>query len=189
VKFGGLRGARAFTLVEAIVVCLVAATVLGSLITFMVTSSSWTTRGTDQALAANELRIALSRISREIRESRQVLYPSAGRKAQSALGFTSPKGEAVFFRLVAGKDPVPAAPYDLVREPVGGKPEVILARVTRLSFGVSDPGRGREPSLVRVLVTRATGADPKGDSGVSMLTSAAARAVMTRCLALRGEEP
>lgn len=180
---------RGFTLIEAIVVLLVAATVLGSLITFMVTSQSWTIRGTDHALAAGELRIALSRISREIRESRQVLYPSAGHKPKSALGFTSPKGEAVFYRLVPGKDPIPAAPFDLVREPVGGRPEIILPRVTRLVIGVSDPGRGREPSLVRVLVTRATGSDPNADSGVSMLTSAAARAVMTRCLALRGEEP
>lgn len=180
---------RGFTILEAIVVLLIAGVVLGGLVAFLVQSQSWSVRATDVAVSASELRIALSRISREVREARQVLYPAAGRKQQAALGLVSPRGEAVFFRLVPAKDAPRATPFDLVREPAGGKPEVVLPRVTRLAVSVTDPGLGREPALARVLLTRATGQDPNGDTGVSMLTSAAARAVLTRCLALRGEEP
>jgi type II secretory pathway pseudopilin PulG len=178
----------AFTLLEALVVCLVAVAVLGSILTFMFHAQSWSGRASDQALAVSELRLALARMSREVREARQVLYPAAGHRPQDGLGLVNSKGEAVFYRLVKVKDAPPATPFDLVRDPVGGTREVVAARVTRMSVAIADPGRGREPSLVRMLLTRATGLDPAGDSGVSPVTSASARAVLTRCLAIRGEE-
>lgn len=179
----------AFTLIEALMVCLIAATVLGSLIAFMVNSRAWTGRATDQALAVAELRVALARITREVREARQVAYPGAGRKIQSGLGLVTPRGETVFYRLVPAKGAPPSTPHDLVREVIGGSRELVAARVTRFTVAVADPGPGREPSLVRVLLTRATGLEAGSDTGVSLLTSAAARAVQSRCVALRGEEP
>lgn len=179
----------AFTLIEALMVCLVAATVLGSLIAFLVHSQAWTGRATDQALAVQELRLGLARLTREVREARQVAYPGAGRYRQAGLGLVTPRGETVFYRLVPARGAPASTPHDLVRETVGGARELVVARVTRFHVAVADPGPGREPSLVRLMLTRATGLAADSDTGVSLLTSAAARAVQSRCVALRGEEP
>lgn len=184
-----MRLRRAFTLLEALMVCLIGAVVLGSLIAFLVNSQAWTGRATEQAQSLAELRVGLARMTREIREARQIVYPGAGRKPQPGLGLVSARGEAVFYRLAKAKDAPAAAPFELVREVVGGRREVVVSRLTRLTVAVADPGPGREPSLVRLLATRATGADAASDSGVSLLTSAAARAVQSRCVALRGDEP
>lgn len=178
---------RAFTLLEALMVCLIGAVVLGSLIAFLIHSQTWTARATDQAHAVMELRVGLSRVTREIREARQVSYPGAGRKAQAGLGLVTPRGEAVMYHLVPAAPGGPSsAKWDLVRDVVGGAREVVVPRVTRLAVTVADPGAGREPSLVRLVLSRSTGAE---DAGVSLVTGAAARAVQSRCVALRGDEP
>lgn len=174
-----------FTMLEAVMVCLIGAVVLGGAVMLMVNSGKWGERGTNQALALADVRLALAEMTREVREARQVLYPAAGRKPQAALGLMTATGEAVFFRLVkTGQSQA------LVRETVkDGKQAPVISGVSTLVVSVADPGGGREPSLVRILVGKGSGSVEAPDAGVTLFTSASCRGVLTRCLALREPEP
>lgn len=178
---------RAFSMLEAIVVCLIAVVVLGAAISLMVTSQAWTKSGSEHATSLLEVRVALARMARDVRESRMVLYPGAGRVRQPGLGLIDGHGQAVFYRLsdVGGSR---ALVRQVAREP-DEKREIVLLRVGSLVVGVADPGGGREPSLVRVLISRPAEPPAPADAGVSLFTSASSRAVLSRCLATRGEEP
>ena len=170
-------------MLEAIVVCLIALVVLSGALTLLVASGAWGKRGGDQAQGLEDVRLALETMAREVREARQVLYPAAGHPWRAGLGLMNARGEAVFFRLVTAADG-----QHLVRETVADGRQTVVARdVAKLVVSVADPGGGREPALVRLLVTKSTGQST--DAGVSLFTSASCRAVLTRCLALRDGEP
>ena len=178
--------ARGFTLVEAIVTVIVALAVLGSILAFFYNSQTWSKRSTAHAVALTQMRIGLARIARELREGHQVLYPAIGRRSQPGLGLVNARGETVFFSLVQAPNAPVGAPYDLVRQRVGGAREVLLRNLTRLFVTTSDPGRGRDPVLVRIIVTRVLADEGvSGDEGLSLVTSVAVRGVRPRCLALR----
>jgi len=180
------RCVRGFTLLEALVACLVAVTILGAILAFFYHGQVWSMRSTDQAVSLGELRIALARISKELREGKQVLYPSVGRPSQEGLGLLNARGETIFYSQVTSKDSRAISPFDLVREKLSGPKEVVLRNVTRFLVTAADPGKGRDPVMVRLLLTRALG-DPgaRKDVGVSLVTSVTVRGVKPRCMALR----
>jgi type II secretory pathway pseudopilin PulG len=170
-----------FTLIEALFVCAIASVVFAGALVLLVASQAWTKQGSDQALGVSELRVALESMARDVRESRMVLYPAAGKAAQPALGLITARGEAVFWRLAGA---------DLVREIVKDRTqEVVARRIAKLAVAVADPGGGREPALVRILLSRAPEPPAPPDAGLTFFTSASSRAVLTRCMALREGEP
>ena len=183
----GHASRSAFTLLEAIMVCLIGAVVLGAAISLMVSSQAWTKSGSDHATSMLEVRTALARIARDVRESRMVLYPGAGRVRQPGLGLIDGHGQAVFYRLVESNG-AQALVRQVAKEPDAQR-EILLRRVGTLAVGVADPGGGREPALVRILIHRPPEGQTAADSGVTLFTSASSRAVLSRCLATRGEEP
>jgi hypothetical protein len=162
--------------------------VLGSIFAFVRGSQVWSSRSSEHLAALSDIRTSLARMSRELREGRQLLYPAPGRKSQSGLGVVNARSETVFYYLVDSPLHDPAAPFDLVREPIGGQKEIVARNVTRFLVTAPDPGPGADPLLVHMLMTRTFGTrSPDGDTGVSLATSAAVRAVRSRCLASRGE--
>ena len=185
---GGRRNSPvgAFTLIEAVVTCLVALVILGVILAFFYHSQVWSVRSTDQAVTLGELRTALARIAKELREGKQVLYPVIGRRSQEGLCFLNAHGETIVYSLAAAMQRSVSAPFDLTREKVSGPKEVVLRNITRFLATTADPGKGRDPVLVRLLLTRVLGDHgPRGDVGVSLVTSATVRGVKPRCMALR----
>jgi hypothetical protein len=157
------RSPGAFTLIEAVVTCLVALTILGVILAFFYHGQVWSVRSTDQAVTLGELRTALVRVAKELREGKQVLYPAVGRRSQEGLGLLNARGETIVYSLAASSQVRASAPFDLVREKVSGPKEIILRNVTRFLVTTADPGKGRDPVLVRLLLTRVLGDQGPGE--------------------------
>lgn len=179
------RGRPAFSMVEAMVSVILLSVVLGGAFTFFSAGQSWSVRAGEQAGSLQEMRIALARLSRDVREGRQLIYPAPGHKAQPGLGLVGAKGEVVFYLLKPAPAGSPAyAASDLVRTEAGGKSEVLLHRVTRFNASVDDPGPGPCPRIARLVMSRALAAPPSTD-GLSLMTTAAVHAPRHHCLAER----
>lgn len=180
----------AFTLVEGLFTSAILVSVLLSIGTFLYHSRVWSTRATDQVLAVGELRVALERLTHELRQGRSVIYPAAGRKSQPAVGFIDERSATVFYRLVPGPGNPPAAPMDLVRETLDGQREMVARHVTRFLVTASVPARAKDPQLVRLVLTREMGRGAAGDEvGVSLVDTVAVHALRSRCMGLRVGEP
>lgn len=174
-----------FSLIEALVALLLLAVVLGGSFTFFSSGQSWSARAAEQAGALGEMRIALARITHDVRGGRQLIYPAPGHRSQPGLGLVGSHGEIVFYLLVPGPAGSPAAAAnDLVRQEAGGTPEVVLHRVTRFLATVDDCGPGPAVRLAHLVLSRALSPPPSTD-GLSLVTSAAIHAPRHTCLAAR----
>lgn len=174
---------RGATLIEGLIVLVLCGVVLGSILTFLYNSQTWTARGSEHATALVDLRVGLERMTRELREGRMLAYPAVGQAAQPGLGLVNARNESVVYRLEANPA-YPAAPFDLVRVTVGqgGSREVVARQITRLLVTAADGGAGRDPVVARFLITRAISGP---DSGVSLMGSACIRSPRPGCLAVR----
>lgn len=165
-------------MVEALVVLVLAGVVLGSLMVFLTQSTTFSARSTELAFAVDELARALARISADVREATRLPYPATGKGSRPGLGVVNARGEMVFWQLVPS-----GASNDLVREKSGEKPEVVVQDVPRLSVIAVDLGPGRQPRLLRVMVSRAVRTGGKmEDSTVSLFTSVAMAASAGGCV-------
>lgn len=180
-----MQARRGFALTEALVALVLFSIVMGGAYTFFRSGHVWTARATEQAGALAEMRVALLRIAHEVREGRQLIYPPAGKASQPGLGIIGPRGQVVFFLLVTGAPGAPAAaPYDLVRAPVGAPREVLLRRVTRFLACTEDTGPGAAVRVAHLVLSRALAPPPSTD-GLALMTTATVHAPRTSCLAVR----
>ena len=90
------RAARAFTLVEVLVVAVCFATVVGAIYQFWAASAAHSKDIEERIFQLSRAQLATSTIARELAQARRLLYPAPGR-AQAGLAFIDREGNAVLY--------------------------------------------------------------------------------------------
>jgi hypothetical protein len=177
---------KGLTFVEIMVVSILMLIVLGSIMLVLQTGRRLPEQVVAHLDAQGELRRALARITQEVRESSAILFPVPGQRSQGALGLVNARSEVIIFRQESADATNGETPFQLVREKLGGSPEVVLRQVTRFAVTTQDPAQGADPLVVHLILSRRIGGPKAGDhAGVSLMTSVARRLNQSRCLALQ----
>lgn len=180
------RSRHAFTLVEILVVLAVVGVLITVISTLLSQGGLQEARLRDTEVAIQDLRLALQRMTHEIRESHRLFYPQSGGISQPGVGFVDPRGHAILYYVpAASTTEIPGdGGWELKRRDVNeGTEETVARGIHRFRVTVPEVAAGREPASVNIHLATATGTTGriKTSAVQSLVTSVYLRAAHSRC--------
>lgn len=161
----------AITIVELVIAASITTILIGASWGFLRLGDRLGVSMSKQSSAAQEVRLRLTRVTRELQEGTRLLWPEPGQTSEQGFGFVNARGETILYVLKndanASGDKLGLVRVNKTVSEETGKEadEVVVRSMHHLRATTADQVRGRQPSCLQLDVCAGVD-DPSAPDGV-----------------------